>query len=311
MTDVRIGVDIGGTKIAVGLVDGHGIIEGTRLHESTPVRDGPGALVETVAGLIQRLGDFATDVGEVGVGTAGVVDSHGAILSSTEAISGWQGFDLRGALSSRLGRRVTVINDVHAAAVGEAHLGGGRSLPSFLMVTVGTGIGGAVFRHGEVEWGATGTAGSVGHIAARDQRPRACTCGQSGHLEAYASGPAMEQDYAEASGRAMSLVEVARRANGRDETDVDPVAQGVILSAARVLGIGLADAVNLVDVDAVLIGGGVASIGDLYLDGVRSAFAESALPGPSMARVQLAELGPDATLVGAALYAAERVKLFV
>jgi glucokinase len=200
-------------------------------------------------------------------------------------------------LSTELGRPVVAINDVHAAAVGEAaaspELTGG-----FLMVTAGTGIGGALYGPGALRTGATGTAGSIGHLAARGRVSRICTCGQPGHVEAYASGPAMEQTFTELSGERASLRDIALRASAGD-----PHAQATLADGAQILGIALADALNLVDYATVIIGGGVSSIGRPYLDAVTASLRQAALPGPSMARVLPARLGPGATVIGAAIHA--------
>jgi glucokinase len=303
-----IGVDIGGTKLSVGLVTPSGVVAGSVRTRPTPAASGPDAIVEAVASLVTELAAEADAMTPVGVGTAGVIDAHGTVLSATDAIADWAGFELHTALTARLGRPVTVLNDVHAAAVGEARLGAGRDRNGFLMVTVGTGVGGALWLDGALHTGRTGTAGSLGHTAARwldgERGPgsvgvRECTCGQRGHIEAYASGPAMERAYGELTGRALTLRRIAAR------LDDDPDAAAVLESGAAVLGTGIADALNLLDVDAVLVGGGVASIGPRYLTQVADAMARAALPGPANVPLLAAGLGTDATLVGAALHAAE------
>ena len=166
------------------------------------------------------------------------------------------------------------------------------------MVTVGTGIGGALFGPDSLRTGVTGTAGSIGHLAARGRISRVCTCGQPGHIEAYAAGPAMEQTFAEISGERLALRDIARRALAGD-----PHAQATLADGSQVLGVGLADALNLVDYGTVVIGGGVASIGAVYLEAVTAAFREAALPGPSSARIIPARLGTNATVIGAAIHA--------
>ncbi len=305
MNPLAIGIDIGGTKLSVGVVGSSGLVDGSLMTESTPARQGAEAIVSLAGQMVKALHGFGDVSPTIGVGSAGVISADGSILSATNSILGWQGFDLGPAMTKEFGRPVRVINDVHAAALGESRFGVGTRLGSFLMVTVGTGVGGAIFRDGQVLVGASGTAGSLGHTAARNQLPRVCTCGQSGHIEAYASGPAIERAFADATGRKIRLKEIAVLAVGREHLGDEVVANEVIGSAAAILGVGLADALNLEDLDAVVIGGGVASIGNTYLDAVRAAFVSAALPGPSKAAILSASLGPLATVVGAGTYASQ------
>lgn len=296
MSSCAVGVDIGGTKVSVGLVTATGLVADTLQTAPTPANDGPDEIVRLVADMVGRI---ATDDMPIGVGSAGAIDRDGAVRSATDAIAGWAGVDLSASLARLLGRTPTVLNDVHAAAVGEAALGEGRGCTSFLMVTVGTGVGGAIYRDGRLVIGATGTAGSVGHTAARGYRTvRRCPCGQDAHIEAYASGPALELSYAEASGERLGLREIVRRAS-----EGDAAAAAVLREGAEMLGSGLADALTLVDVERVLIGGGVASIGPGYLGMVAAAFERAAYPGLSTTPILAAGLTTDATLVGAGLHA--------
>lgn len=303
MMALAIGIDIGGTKMSAGVIGSRGLVDGSVITEDTPAFTGPETIVALAVEMVNSLEGVGDASLAVGVGSAGVIGADGSILSATNSIRGWQGFGLGPSMMKELGRPVRVINDVHAAALGEARLGIGKSLESFLMVTVGTGVGGAIYRNGQFLAGVSGTAGSLGHTAARNQLPRVCTCGQAGHIEAYASGPAIELAYADATGRKSRLKEIAALAAGGEHLGGDVVACEVIHSAAAILGVGLADAMNLEDLDAVVIGGGVASIGELYLEAVRAAYAAAALPGPSRAAIHRATLGPLATVAGAGLYA--------
>lgn len=290
-------VDIGGTKIAVAQLDEHGVIARKRTIR-TPALAGPTSVLRAVGELVEQVAADCAPAVPVGVGSAGVIDRSGHVLSATSAITGWQGFPLAPALSAITRRPVYVLNDVHAAALAEAELGSGHMVDAFLMVTVGTGVGGALYDGGSLRRGVTGTAGSIGHLAARGQSSRICTCGQPGHVEAYASGPGMERTFTELTGEDASLRQVAALADeGHD------AARATIAGGARTLGWGLADALNLLDYGLVVIGGGVASIGSSYLDDVEAAIRNGSLPGPSAARVVPARFGADATLVGAGLHA--------
>ncbi|WP_348787337.1 ROK family protein [Leifsonia sp. NPDC080035] len=298
-TTSAIGVDIGGTKLAVAAVDDSGALVTPVSTRPTPAAAGPAAIVATLQSMVEEVARAASLPGSVpvGVGSAGVLAPGGRVLSATDAIAGWAGFELRAELEAALGRSVRALNDVHAAALGELRFGAARGVRSFLMATVGTGLGGALVLDGRLRTGRTGTAGSLGHIAASGRPPARCTCGQTGHLEAYVSGPALEAAYRARSGVARSLRDLGAL---REE---DPVAAEVIRDGAETLGRGLADALNLVDVECVVVGGGVAELGAPYLDIVARAMHDGALPGPSSAPLIRARLGTRATLVGAAAHA--------
>lgn len=306
-----IGVDIGGTKIAVA---GFAADDSARLRMVTDVRTSPTpsaadgeAVVQVVVELIAGLCD-AAQLTAVGVGTAGVVGADGSISSATDAIAGWVGFPLRAVLADAMngagageGIRVAVVNDVHAAAVAEAQVGAGSGAGSILMAAVGTGVGGAAVFADGLRRGFTGTAGSLGHVEVAMSEvfaARRCPCGGYSHIEAVASGPAMEQTYLERSGLRTTLREIDGLAQGGDAIAVEVIAEG-----ARFLGRALASANALLDVDTIVIGGGVAEIGLRYLVAVESSYRAMAMPGPSRARIVPAELAVNATLTGAAILA--------
>lgn len=313
-----IGVDIGGTKIAVAGFAGDERDRLTRITEvrtlPTPSRAGGPAVVSVVVQAVREVRGLSSvgsvgsvgSVEAVGVGTAGVVRPDGSITSATDAISGWVGFALREALADALEAPVAVVNDVHAAGIAEAEQGAGRSAGGILMVAVGTGIGGAVVLPDGLRRGITGTAGSVGHMELSlppQLAERRCPCGGVGHVEAVASGPGLEQTYLEESGGFLPLREVHAAA-----TRGDALAERIILDGARYLGRALASANAALDVGTIVVGGGVAEVGESYVAEVRRSYREAAMPGPSRAHVVPAELGIDAALTGAALLGAALVE---
>jgi glucokinase len=301
---VIVGVDIGGTKIAVaGFVEVYGGLEMVTEPRTapTPASAGGGEIVRVVRELINDL-DAAANLEAVGVGTAGVVDADGFITSATDALSGWAGFALRRTLSDAVGVRTTVVNDVHAAALAEAEIGAGVDADSMLMVAVGTGIGGAIVSSDGLRRGATGTAGSLGHVeVAADGAlgARRCPCGGGNrHVEAIASGPAMEQTYFDRTGARATLPEIdalARRG--------DPIAADLIAEGGRMLGHALASANALLDVDVIVIGGGVAEIGERYLAAVDEGYRTAVMPALRRTQLVGADLRANATLTGAAISA--------
>ncbi|MFF5179817.1 ROK family protein [Micromonospora sp. NPDC000316] len=290
MTTPLVGIDIGGTKTAAALVDGTGrVLE--RREAPTPARSGPRAVLDTAARLAIDLLGAAT--GPVGVGTAGTVDpTTGGIRYATDSLPGWTGTPVADELAARLGRRVRVTNDVNAAALGECWAGAGRDRDHVLLVAVGTGLGGAVVRHGRVEAGARGAAGEVGHLPAPGAERLRCGCGRYGHLEAIASGSGLAAAYLIETGTHVTGRAVAERAAAGDG-----VAQRVVERAGAVLGAALAGLVALLDPDAVVVAGGAA--GPL-LPSASTAYSAEVPAGWADVPLLPATLGVDAVLVGAA-----------
>lgn len=303
MSRVALGIDIGGTKIAAGLVDADG---GAALDVQTvpcPAREGGSEVVAACLDLARRVLDDAprVELVAVGVGTAGVVDGAGRVTSATDLLRDWEGVPLGELVASAFGVPAAVLNDVHAFGLAEATRGSGAGAPSVLAVSVGTGIGGAFLAHGEVMRGRTGTAGSIAHIPTRWERGRRCGCGRSGHVEAVSSGPAIESEYAGRTGSTVPLAEIAVRAD-----DGDAIAVAVIREAGLALGEALAAVVDTLDPDVVVLGGGVLNLRDRFLAPVREALTAHALPGPATVPVVSGAV-PHAVVVGAGLYAARRL----
>nr|BFE56044.1 ROK family protein [Dactylosporangium thailandense] len=282
-----LGIDIGGTKIAAALVYADGTT-GPLHRVPTPAREGPAAVLRAAAGLGRRvIGDAA--VAGCGVGTAGAVDPHGRISHATDSLPGWAGTDVRAALTEALGVTVLVRNDVHAMAVAEAAWGAAAGAGTALVVAVGTGIGGALVAGGSLLTGRLGLAGSIGHLPATASLGRRCGCGGVDHVEAYAAGPAIAADHARRAG-----LDTAPRLE-----DV-PAGSPAIAFAAEILGHGLAAAANLLDPDAIVLGGGVLGLGEPFRAAVLGALRAAALPGVAGVPVRSPALGPAAVLAGAA-----------
>ncbi|WP_274385973.1 ROK family protein [Streptosporangium sp. KLBMP 9127] len=210
---VVIGVDLGGTKTAAGVVT----LDGRLLHSAhlpTPAASGAAAVLSQAVRLAAAEAAWAGEAGlrpvACGVGSAGTVDARGEVSHATTALPGWRGTPLRAAFTAALDLPVRVLNDVHAWALGEARLGAALHSRTALVVTVGTGIGGALVVDGELVPGRTGTAGALGHLPVPAPGPaRRCPCGRTGHLEAYASGPAILARHRELGGAGEDLADVA------------------------------------------------------------------------------------------------------
>jgi glucokinase len=318
-----LGVDIGGSKIIAAVVGPDGQA-GPQVRVPTPADRGPEAVLDAAIGAARDAIGAAHDaarkaagdrggepaghrlvpgVAACGIGTAGTVDPGGVITYATDILPGWAGTDVREPFARTLGLRVTVLNDVHAAAEGERAHGAAADCATAVIVFVGTGIGGALVRDGKVLTGRTGSAGAVGHMPVPAGERRRCSCGGWNHLEAYASGPAITASYRESVGRAASgsppgLPQIADLARVGD-----PAARAAIGQAAAALGCALGGLLNVLDPDVVVIGGGVAALADLLNAPIRQGLAEHALPGPARAELRFSRLGPLAAVIGAAVAA--------
>lgn len=307
MSEARtaVGVDIGGTKTAVGLVREDGTVL-ARAETRTPAAAGADAVLATACELAaQLIADADEKVHAVGVGAAGVIDpQQRLVLSATDTLPGWAGTQIGERLEDALALPVAVDNDVRAHAVGEARCGAGRGRGSALVIAAGTGVGGALVLDGRPLIGATGIAGHFGHIPSVEAEGLPCTCGRSGHLEMIASGPAVLAAYLRAQGTS------AIPAGDLDTRDVfalaqhgDAVARAVIATAGRALGRAVGGLVNALDPEIVIIAGGLSHTSDLWWEPLRAGFRQEAIDLVSGCPLTRAELGADAAIVGAAMLA--------
>ena len=306
---LTIGVDVGGTKVAAGVVDDDGrIVE--KLKRSTPAAS-PGSTIDVIAGvLIELLERY--DVDAVGIGAAGFVDQTRSTVLFAPNLA-WRDEPVKKLVEERIGRAVVVENDANAAAWAETRLGAARGQQHIMLITVGTGIGAGLVLDGHLYRGRFGMAGEPGHYRVVPDG-RLCGCGNRGCWEQYASGSALvaeARDFARRSPEA--AVRLLQLAGGNPESIDGPT----VTAAAREgdaaaircfeivgswLGAGLADLSAILDLGCFVIGGGVSEAGDLLLRPAREAY-EHNLTGHAyrdLADVRLAQLGPDAGLIGAA-----------
>ncbi|MFD8723161.1 ROK family protein [Streptomyces sp. NPDC059629] len=301
-----LGVDIGGTKISAGIVDAGGRLL-ARAVLPTPARGAKGDVYRTVVGLAgtlrARLGPHEP-VTAVGIGCNGIVDFERGAVVAASLLPGWDGAPVREELTDLLGLPVTVDNDVNAFALGEQRWGAGADCSDVLYITVGTGVGGAVVTGRTVRRGTHWAAGELGHVPVALDSGVACSCGRPGHLEGLASGPAITRDYARRSRDAevRDLREVVRRAR-----DDDPAAVAALGAGASVLGRAIAGMVHLLDVDAVVVGGGVMQIGDLYHGPLVKAYSKELIPDAFPVPLRAAALGTDGVVLGAGALALDEV----
>lgn len=310
---LNVGIDIGGTKIAGGVVAADGAIV-ERLRVPTPADTG--ALADAVAAMVQELAS-RHEVHAVGVAAAGFIDRTRSIMLHAPNID-WRNAPLRAQFEAQIGRPVTLENDANAAGWGEYRFGAGRGSRDMVMITLGTGVGGAIVGDGSLLIGANGSAAELGHLRFV-RNGRACGCGQNGCLEQYASGRALQREIAEiagAGGIGAGLAE-NRSADGivhgpalrRLLDDEDAGALEAVRRVATALGEACGAFQAVLDPELFVIGGGVAELGETLLEPTRIAY-ETSLPGfgeRPTARFVPALLGNDAGLVGVADLAGIRV----
>lgn len=304
-----VGVDVGGTKLAAGLVAPDGSVLARR-RVQTPPEGGP-AVAAAIGTVVRELwAEADAGPGPVGVGAAGIVDLDGMVRYAPN-IPGWRDTPLAAELTAALGVAVRVDNDANAAVWGEFRAGAARGAEgAVLMVTVGTGIGGGLILGGELVRGRHGLAAEFGHLIVSEGGPE-CGCGNRGCLEAMASGTAIAREAREglARGEGGALAGLADP-TGKDVTraaaDGDAFARGVLARCGAWLGVGIVSLVHALDPELVVVGGGAMQAGELLLAPARAAFAERLMGRASrtMPPIVPAALGDDAGLVGAALLAA-------
>lgn len=286
-----IGVDIGGTRLSVGLISAQGEVL-RLLREPTP-GDGEAALALALR-MAEEVREGAEPLG-IGIGFGGPVDFERQEIVRSHHVAGWQpGLRLAGIFEQRLQLPSILDNDANCGGLAEARFGAGRGAASVLYVNVGTGIGGAVVMGGQVHHGAHSTAGEIGHVVVQPGGPE-CTCGKRGCLETLSSGSAIGR-----AGETAGLGPVSGKEVGQRALQGDPVALRVIAAAGEWLGLALGNAGNLLDPEIIVIGGGVSELGEVLLEPVRRAFAATAMPAAAGTRVVQAAFGYDAGVIGAA-----------
>ncbi len=291
MNETLLGIDLGGTKIAVAAVRDGIIIE--KKIVSTP-KEGWASVCQT---MIETGLDVIAKVGEVsgiGVGTPGPIDFATGVVKFAPNIPGFENAPIVATLSKGFGRKIEIENDANAAGLAEHVYGAAQDASSSIFITVSSGVGGGIIIHDRVWRGAHGIAGEVGHIVSLPGGPIAGS-GVSGALEAFSSGTAIAKDCTYAYSRPVTTREAFELAQAGDARAVK-----IIDQAARYLGSAIADFQKVIDPEVFVLGGGVSEVGDFFLDKVR-AIAEVGARGFAIPVIRAARLGTDAGVIGAAL----------
>jgi len=293
-------VDIGGTKIAVGIVDDNGKVLARIQAPTDPDRYADG--VNLIARMLRETAaETCAELTGIGIGSTGPVDPIRGEFGDVDFLPGWRGKNLASDLAQIFNLRVALENDGDAAALAEAGWGAGQDRSRLIYVTVGTGIGGGMVFDGKLYRGVDGAHPEVGHHVVDPAGPQ-CSCGFRGCWESLAAGPAMvawlenhaPANYPHREGiTAKKISELARRG--------DPVAKQAVEHEAYYLGIGLANLINLFTPDAIVLSGSVMKSAPLFLDRIREVIRSGCRFVPAeKTQLTLASLGDDTNLIGAA-----------
>jgi glucokinase len=311
------GVDLGGTKIQAVVVDAEHAVRG-QARRPTPTRGGPADVADAMATALREAAAAAgvetSDLAHAGVGSPGAVDAAAGTVTSARNLPGWEGtFPLGKELRKRLHAPVALGNDVQVATDAEAALGAGRGHDSMLGVFWGTGVGGGIVLGGK-PWVGRGGAGEIGHVVVKVDGAR-CPCGRRGCMEAYAGRAALERHAREAAdkGETTELFKIARK-RGRERLTSgiwaaalereDPLATKLIDRAVAMLGAGVASCDNVLDVEIIILGGGLGvRLGQAYADRIADAMAPHLFFSDRPPPVVVAALGDLGGAIGASLLA--------
>lgn len=310
-TSFAIGVDVGGTRIAAGLVERKGrVVKDVRT--LTP-GNGPFAIVDAIIEAVEQVspGVHASEIAGIGIGLPAQVDF---LKQSVEFCTNLPlaGVDVRSLVLSRVRHEVTLDNDGNLAANGEFRFGTAKGARDFLMLTVGTGVGGGLFLNGEPYRGSRGMGGEIGHMVVQMDGPP-CPCGGSGHLESYLSRPALAARGQEAAGAFKGQAILAEAGGNAEDITAeavvraalkgDDVARQILLEAGEVLGKALVGIVNLLNPRLIIVGGGIGEACGFMVERAAEVVNSEALAGRRDVAFKQAALGNDAGILGAAALA--------
>ena len=311
----RIGIDVGGTNVKIALVDDNGKI----IYSNSVPTYAKMGYEYTVNNIKQALRDLmketnttTSDIEGIGFDFPGQVDCKTGVVKLAPNIPGWVNVPIAQMIEDEFHIPTRIDNDVRCAALGELKFGAGKGCENFICITVGTGIGSGIVINGKVVRGATNAAGELGHIKLQMNGGPICGCGDTGCLEAFASGPAivaMAQEYIK-GGKSTKFREMAAAEGGeitpymvaKAAEEGDPVAKRIFEIVGEYIGIGLTSVINLLNPEKVIIGGGVAESGELLLGPIRKTIKERAMVVAGNAvEIVPAQLGNSAGVIGASM----------
>ncbi len=314
-----IGIDVGGTNLRGALVSTDGKII-NRMKIASDADKGIDAVIDNLVRLIKGIGG-GEEASAVGFGIPGIIDFKAGIITQAPNICNVNNYPIRENLRARLGDAIPVIieNDANCAAVGEWWMGAGKDVGSLVMITLGTGVGGGIMLDGKLWRGADGMGGEVGHMTIYPGGPK-CNCGNFGCLEVYSSATGIRrmvrETLADTSSKTVLRELVLDENPGRMPEAVmkaalegDRAALGIWEQFGTALGIGMASLVNILNVEMIVIGGGVSQAWGMFIDKALSELKRRALRAPAeRVRVMKSVLGDDEGILGASYLALDAGK---
>ena len=312
MKKYRIGVDVGGTNVKIALVDKEGSIV---YSNTTPTRAEMGYeytisnIKQAIVDLMKETKTDKTTIEGIGFGFPGQIDCDAGVVRVSPNIPGWINVPVAKIIEKEFGIPTKVDNDVRCAALGELAFGAGKGCQDLICITVGTGIGSGLIINGKLVRGADNAAGEIGHIKLQMHDGPICGCGDTGCMEAFASGPsivAMAQEYIlggkSTKYRELANPEITPYIVAEAAKQGDKVALKIFERMGEYIGIGLASVVNLLNPEKIVIGGGVADAGDILFTPLINTLKKRAMPIQAKSvSVVPAQLGNAAGVIGASL----------
>jgi len=310
-----LAIDLGGTKILAAVISSRGQVVAGEYY-LTLADEGPQAVINRIFSAVDcllSLGNIdLSQLDSISIAAAGAIDIGKGLVTSSPNLPGWHNVPLRDIVKEKYKVNTFLLNDTSAAALGEHRFGAGKGVNNLVYLTVGTGIGGGIIINGKLYSGASGSAGELGHMTIDVNGPR-CNCGSIGCLEMLASGTAVAREAIRriTCGEKSSLIEIVEGKIGNITAEkVGEAAQGgdslaleVILEAATYLGIGMVNLVNIFNPEMIVVGGGMAKMGDLLLEPARQVVRERAFSLSAQAmRIVPAQLGDNSGVLGAAIF---------
>ena len=311
-----LAIDLGGTKIIAAIISNQGQVM-AKEYCLTLAGEGPQSVIDRILFAIDHLLSVRkldlSQLDSISIAAAGAIDFDKGLVTSSPNLPGWHNIPLRDMVNRKYKVNTFLINDASAATLGEYHFGAGKGVNNLIYLTVGTGIGGGIIINGKLYSGPRGSAGEIGHMTIDVNGPR-CNCGNIGCLEMLASGTAVAREAIRRIGRGeeSSLTEIVEgkieditaEKVGVAAQGGDPLALEVISKVAAYLGVGMVNLVNIFNPEMIIVGGGVAQMGDLLLGPARQVVKERAFQLSAQAvRIVPAQLGENAGVLGAAIFA--------
>lgn len=301
-----LGIDLGGTDCKFGLIDAQGAVVDKCKHPTHAER-GPDGVIDLIAQHAREM-IGSRSVAAIGMGVPGPMSSREGVVYEAPNLPGWNNVPVRDMLQQRIDIPAFLNNDANAAAYGEFWVGAGKDVQTMILFTLGTGVGGGIILDGELYGGPDDTAGELGHMVINFDGPQ-CGCGNRGCVEAYAGAKAVKRRATEAISQGVKTAiripddpeKFGAKAIYEAAVAGDEFARQIFREVGFALGVGAANCVNIFNPEMIVFGGAMSGAGDFIFDTVRNIVRQNAFDKPgSRVKIEIARLGPDAGIIGAA-----------